>query len=479
MLLRNEAKVGLIVFIAILVLIAVYWFLGSLGLRTSTYPVYAVFPNARTLDKGADVRMAGVRIGVVSSIRLVIGKGARVNMLIFNGNDIPEDSVAQITAAGLIGDNYVEILPGKRSQMVKNGGRLSTKETVQMDELISQTSDLLAQLKVTTANVNQILGDKQTVANVKAMVVSLKQASDHAVQFMASAQSMLDQTSPQVRRVFANLETATANASDISTDLKDMIDKQARPNVGIIMAQARQAATNLNNTIIQAQQLIATAQQGSGAVGITLSKINSAATEAEQMMHNLNEASGGIRDLATDKQLQANFKCTIANAAETSEQAKQLMTCLNRKFGCGKQTTPAQRSAIPDAGTSINALYNTGKGEYRFDADYTFGMGGNDFYRLGAYNIGENTRLNLQAGKVLGPNSAFRYGLYASRVGVGFNQRFTPKLTFSGDLFRPNDPELELRSIYSITDSIGLYGGIDDLFDPNARDLMIGVHYRR
>ena len=65
--LRNEAKVGLIVCAGIIILIAIYWFLGGLGLRASSYPIYAIFPNAQKLDKGAVVRMAGVKIGVVST----------------------------------------------------------------------------------------------------------------------------------------------------------------------------------------------------------------------------------------------------------------------------------------------------------------------------------------------------------------------------------------------------------------------------
>ncbi len=89
MLLRSEAKVGLIVFVGIVALIMAYWFLGGWSLRASSYPIYALFSDARTLDKGADVRMAGVKIGGVNHIGLTSTSKARVDIDIRNGNEMP------------------------------------------------------------------------------------------------------------------------------------------------------------------------------------------------------------------------------------------------------------------------------------------------------------------------------------------------------------------------------------------------------
>src|SRR3972149_8073017 len=108
--LRPEAKVGLIVFLAMIALGVIFWFFGNLG--GGTYPMFAVFQDVLKLQRGAEVRMAGVWIGRAQEITLTRGKQARVEMLISRRyeDEVPRDSTARITTGGLmgVGDYYVE-----------------------------------------------------------------------------------------------------------------------------------------------------------------------------------------------------------------------------------------------------------------------------------------------------------------------------------------------------------------------------------
>ena len=74
------------------------------------------------------------------------------------------------------------------------------------------------------------------------------------------------------------------------------------------------------------------------------------------------------------------------------------------------------------------------------DADYTFAVSGSEFYRVGAYNIGSDTRVDLQAGNTLNHTNAIRYGLYASEPSIGYDHRFARSLLFSTDVFGLNSP---------------------------------------
>ena len=478
--LKAEAKVGLVIFAAILVLIGVYWFLGALRLTTTSYPIYAIFADARKLDEGADVRMAGVKIGVVESVNLTPNSMARVNMLIWNNNKIPENSEARITRGGFIGDNYMEILPGSSSKYVKSGKRIFTAQQVELDKLIGDASQLLSELKKSAAGINQILNDKEIITSVKQTIFTLKITAESAAMLVQSAQEMIGQTSPEIQKVFGNIAKASEDATRITSSLEDIITKDARPNIQAILTQAREAVTGLNKSIEQAQDMISSMGAASTQVGGTLAKLNIVADQAEQIMINLNQASSEVKNLASDKELQNNLKATLKNTSEATEQAKELVTSLNRKFGTVKpSTTPAQREAIPEEGISTNSLWKTDEGKYRFDANYTFPGKENSFYRVGAYNIGENTKLNLQAGSTFGSGSAIRYGLYASRIGIGFDQRIGRPLLFSADVFRPNQPEVEVRGVLKVNESLGLYGGFTDVFDENKRDVLVGVRYQK
>lgn len=480
MLLRNEAKVGLIVFAAIVVLVGVYWFLGGLGMRTSSYPVYAEFADARKLDKGADVRMAGVKIGIVRGITLTKKSRARIELWILNENPIPADSVARITAGGFIGDNYIEILPGSSSEHLKARGTIRSGELVQFDQLMGNASEVLTELKKSVVNINEIIGDKEVINAAKETVAELHDAAGAASDLIASAKRMIGESSPNIRMALGHLESAMANADQVSQQIEDLIAKDARPSIKKALGEATAAITDLGAAVGDAREFIGSMKGAAKTVNDALGKVSSVATQANEMMTKLNDASTGIRALATDEELQKNLRQTMRNTLEASEQAKQLITNLNCRFGQGGSgPTPMQKSAIPEYGISTNSLWNTSRGNYRFDANYTFAGGDNSFYRVGGYNIGEHARLTLQGGKTLDQRNAFRYGLYASRLGIGYDYHIDNRFIFSADVFRPNDPQMELRGVIGITDNFGLYGGMRDFFDPNGRDFLVGIRYQK
>ena len=80
---------------------------------SETYPLSASFRSAQGVSVGTDVRLAGVKVGTVSALDLN-RETFRADMTIAMSGDIrlPEDSAIAINSDGLLGDNYVEIVPG-------------------------------------------------------------------------------------------------------------------------------------------------------------------------------------------------------------------------------------------------------------------------------------------------------------------------------------------------------------------------------
>lgn len=478
--LRNEAKVGLIIVGALALLIGIYWFLGGFSLRASSYPVHAIFPNAQKLDKGADVRMAGVKIGIVEDVILTKSSEARVNMLIWKSMCIPADSVARITTGAFVGDFYVEVLPGNSKECVKPNQAIKSAQIAQFDELMDEASELLAELKTTACSINKTLNNKQLQQSIFQTIASIKKTADTASTLVATAQGMLQESSPEVRQTLANLAAASDRAVRISSQMEDLLAKDVRPNIKPLIGQAQQVMADLSSTLKDTQDMISSFGEVSPALKDLLKSAEDAAVEAKGMLANLNESSKAVKDLTTDPELICNLKATAKNIADATCKANQAMDKINQKLGAFKGPSPVQKSAIPLYGISGDALWNTGKGEYRFDANYTFALTDPMFARAGLYNIGENTRVNLQAGNTFDESNALRYGLYASRIGIGYDHQFGKKALVSADLFRPNEPELEMRGIWGIgNNGLGLYTGVQDLFDPDNRDLLVGLNYNK
>ena len=481
MLLKNEAKVGLLVFAAIVVLIGMYWFLRGLGLGTSTFSVYAVFADARKLDKGADVRMAGVKVGFVEGVRLTKGSRARVDIKIWDDTCVPKDSVARITTGAFIGDYYVDVLPGSTRACLREGQRINSAEPMNYEKLVSNVGDLIDELKISVASINSVLADKQTVQSFKNTVAQLDAATKSAVELVDSVKGTINQASPTIRRALDNMAQATGNAVKITDDLRCMVNEETRPDTHAVLTQAKEAMSNLSETMLEAKDLLA-GFSGSGAkVQSTLSKLDDAMQQTDDMMKNLKDASGDIKEITSDKEIKKNIKDTMRNAAEATAQANALLCNLNKKVSSFHGlSSPTRKAAIPDYGFVTDSLWNTSEGSYRFDANYTFGgFGGpNAFYRLGAFNVGENTRANLQGGILLGDSTAVRAGIYASRVGFGIDQRFGRSFLLSADGLRPNDPQYDLRGVLSLGRSFGLYGGYSDILNDKP-DAFFGVQYSR
>lgn len=79
----------------------------------SEYELSASFRSADGINIGTDVRLAGVKVGRVTNIELDPATYRASTVLsVQQGIELPDDSAVAISSEGLLGGNYVELLPG-------------------------------------------------------------------------------------------------------------------------------------------------------------------------------------------------------------------------------------------------------------------------------------------------------------------------------------------------------------------------------
>lgn len=112
---------------------------GSVS-RESGYPVMAEFDNASGLAPGAEVRMSGVKIGVVTGQRLDPESFfAIVTMNIDETVRLPQDTSARILADGLLGSNFIALEPGGDEQTIEPGGQITfTQGSINVVDLLGR-----------------------------------------------------------------------------------------------------------------------------------------------------------------------------------------------------------------------------------------------------------------------------------------------------------------------------------------------------
>ena len=106
-----------------------------------SYTVKARFTNVGALSTGAPVKMAGVAIGSVKSVKAdPVKLDAEVELSIDKKySQIPDDSAAAVFTSGLIGTQYVAVQPGGSPDMLKDGDEMVlTQSALQLEDLIGK-----------------------------------------------------------------------------------------------------------------------------------------------------------------------------------------------------------------------------------------------------------------------------------------------------------------------------------------------------
>lgn len=113
----------------------------------NAFNVRAIFDNIGDLKVRAPVTIAGVRVGEVSSIEVDRQNfHAVVGLRIDKKQDqLPLDTSAKILTAGVIGANYIELIPGYSEQMLHDGSVIEdTQSAIVLENLIGQVMYSLA-----------------------------------------------------------------------------------------------------------------------------------------------------------------------------------------------------------------------------------------------------------------------------------------------------------------------------------------------
>lgn len=106
------------------------------------YPVSANFLKVGGLTKGSDVRISGIKVGIVTAERLDPKTfEAVIVMSIAEAIKLPADSVASIASDGVLGGKYVRIEPGIQKTFIANGGAIA--KTKDYRSLEDQVGDII------------------------------------------------------------------------------------------------------------------------------------------------------------------------------------------------------------------------------------------------------------------------------------------------------------------------------------------------
>lgn len=111
------------------------------GASTGTgYPLHARFDRIDGLAIGADVRIAGVKVGTVTDARIDPKDfTALVSMTVRQDIQLPKDSSAEITSESLLGGKYLSLSPGGDDVTLKPNQTITiTQSSISLEQLLGK-----------------------------------------------------------------------------------------------------------------------------------------------------------------------------------------------------------------------------------------------------------------------------------------------------------------------------------------------------
>jgi phospholipid/cholesterol/gamma-HCH transport system substrate-binding protein len=97
----------------------------------ATYTYRANFSDASGLQVGDDVRIAGVRVGSISGIKIVHHDTAQVSFTVQKSRPLPTSAIAQLRYRNLVGQRYLDVEqgPGSTRGTLRPGQLIPEKQT--------------------------------------------------------------------------------------------------------------------------------------------------------------------------------------------------------------------------------------------------------------------------------------------------------------------------------------------------------------
>jgi len=263
-----------------------------------------------------------------------------------------------------------------------------------------------------------------------------------------------------------NVRLVTQNARDASSQIRRDLDDllaSSKGNFQNLGKKFNDVLDHIDTTIVDADTVVEKLTEQVTDPHLQQS-LQETADLARTTLARFNQIASDLHELTGDPELQANLKQTVANLREATDRGQQAIkkvdTILDKVTGIG---TGAKAPRLPKVDLVGNVSESLDPTRLRLDVDALVHLNQRDLLDLGLYDLGQDTRLTLQAGNKFSDDLTIRYGIYASKLGVGIDYQPLSLFGLRADLWDTNRPRLDVRGLFRVNRNASLWIGADSL----------------
>ncbi len=267
-----ELKVGLLV-------VSVAGLIAYMSMQVSDDPTafgkaqkaWFQVADANGIVKGAQVRSAGIPVGVIKNISLQDGE-ARIDVSLKPDFQLYSSAAVEIRSQGILGDKFVAVNPGSPNDgpLAAGGQILNVKDSGSLDHVVVQIGDIAATLRETAKAVREATTDEGTRKHILGRIISnIEKLTQDLAEVSSQNKGKIGEIVDQVNRVTKSLDDIMNNSGD-----------------GSLKAQLQRSMERLDSAMKNIDEITSKVNHGEGTIGKLIND--------EETVEGLNTAIDGV-----------------------------------------------------------------------------------------------------------------------------------------------------------------------------------------
>ena len=463
---QSAARVGFLVVVFFGLLIGGYYLLGASLFGKKHVLYYADMADAGGITNGTGITMSGVPVGSVGGVKLLRAGQARITLDLDPSVQIPQGSTATMAGSLIgLGESSLDIVPPAKpnGRFLPPGSILIATKSNALDNMFPEARETMHELAETLHSVRKLIENNKLQASVEGLLATSDRTmqkfgvlADHASRLMGDNQ--------------AAIHSAVQNAAEAMAE----VNKSSQ-----LVAKLLQDGKLQSQTTALLDELKTTTEKA-GKVMDDLTAL----VDDPKLHQNLNDTMQSVATVAKKGETIADNTVAISengkivsekaikladDAHDIAVEAKTLIDKLNKLVD--KLPTAPKIGPIH---AEMDLMRETKPNYWRSDFDVSSKIG-QDTVHAGLYDAFGNTRFNLQLAHPFSGNGDYRWGVYASKPGLGVDYSLARGTTLRGDLFDLNSPRLDLFLSQKFGDDFYGWLGVERLFHENVAAIGVGI----
>ncbi len=306
----NEAKIGILAVITVVLAIWGYKFLKGQNILDRTLTLSADFMDAKQINKSAPIYFRGVQIGTVKEIIFKPDNGSKATLVlnIKKNPGIPKNALAVLFSNGILSGMAMNLEFDKTcsgGDCAENGDYIEGRTMSAIESMIGKPEEFDAYIAKITKGMNMVfdtLGNAikqpdsevgKSLRDIQATLLNLRTSTAALNKLMAASAGTLTASMKNVEGITANLN---ANNSKINSLLSNLNDVTGKANT-IDFSKINTATEGVSESIEELKK--------------TLGETTKSLSELSTTFKNVNNGSGTIGQFATNDSVYHSLNQTL------------------------------------------------------------------------------------------------------------------------------------------------------------------------